>query len=217
MQGMMNRKTALLLLLSFCFFVAVSDHAQVIPQGTSGWAGNSELRVVGGYSPRSNVGIGVTQHRKLIFTAIEYAHPIGYIRHTSVSYYGGIVPFAAVHKPAEMIAGTAYPAAWNWAIGAEPLGFAFNFRTNASVQPFLDSAAGLLYFNEQVPIAGSSQFNFMFHFGAGLEFYRNGGHFLTVGFRYHHISNAQTGHFNPGIDSDLIYVAVPIWRRIKTH
>ena len=83
------------------------------------------------------------------------------------------------------------------------------------MQPFVSSQGGILYFTEQVPLPGSSQFNFSFHFGGGLDFYRHNAHFLTLAYRFHHISNADSGHFNPGIDSNLIYVAVPVWRRAR--
>jgi hypothetical protein len=220
----MNRKRVLpyLLICVFClaFGAALPSLAQnqpdVVPQATTGWGG-SELRVVAGYSPRSNHLIGITPNRKLYFTAIEYQHPLFHFWGTTVSYYGGIVPFVGVHRPAESVNGVPYKAGLSWGPGAEPIGFAFGFLSGARIQPILETAGGLAYFNEDVPIAQSSQFNFMFHFGGGLEFYRDGGHFLTVGYRYHHISNANLGHFNPGIDSNLIYIAVPLWRRIKTH
>ncbi|MBV8205449.1 MAG: acyloxyacyl hydrolase [Acidobacteria bacterium] len=198
---------------------AVSIFAQensppVVPQSHS-WLTGSELRVVGGYSPLSTKLIGVTHNRRLVFTALEYAVPLAHFHGVTLGYYGGIVPFVSIHKPAEPINGTAYPAATNWGGGVEPLGFSFSFRNTSKLRPFFDTAGGILYFNDQVPIAQSSQFNFMFHFGGGIELYRNGSHFLTLGFRYHHISNADTAHFNPGIDSNLFYVAVPIWKRAR--
>lgn len=203
--------SAVLLLLLF----SVASEAQVVPQATTGWAGAAELRVVGGYSPRSNKAIGVTEHRKLIYTAVEYVHPIGHFGGTTVSYMAGLVPFIAVQRPAETILGTTYPAGTSWGAGATPIGFQFTFRPGARLEPFAELAGGLAYFNEQVPIANSSQFNFMAHWGGGIEFYHQHSHWLTIGYRYHHLSNANTGQLNPGIDSNLIYVAIPIWRRTR--
>ena len=71
-------------------------------------------------------------------------------------------------------------------------------------QPFLNTQGGFLYFTEQVPVPESSQFNFTFSFGAGVQAFR-GARALTLGYKFHHISNAQTGHYNPGIDSNLFY------------
>jgi hypothetical protein len=79
----------------------------------------------------------------------------------------------------------------------------------------LETAGGIVYFDDQVPIADSSQLNFMFHFGGGIELFGENSHYLTIGYRYHHISNANLGHFNPGIDSNVIYIAIPLWRRSR--
>ena len=215
---MMNGKLVLrIFIVLLCSAAAFAQNGQVVPQATTGWAGGSELRVVGGYSPRSNEGIGVTKNRKLYYAAIEYAHPIVHFHNTTLSYNAGIVPFIAVTRPAETILGTSYPAGTSWGMGATPVGFAWGFRPAARLQPFFEIAGGLAYFNEQVPIAQSSQFNFLAHWGGGVEFYHGGIHWLTVGYRYHHISNANTGHFNPGIDSNLMYVAFPFWRRTRVR
>src|SRR5215472_6782171 len=220
--GTMNRTLVLFQLFLYSAIIACpltalgQDNGQVIPQGVTPGRGG-ELRAVVGYSPNSNLVIGVSPNRELYFTALEYEHSIRQFWKTTLNYYGGIVPFMAVHHPAESINGVSFPAATNWGGGAEPIGFAWNFRTASHFQPILETAGGVVYFNDQVPIADSSQFNFMFHFGAGIEFYGRSGHFLTIGYRYQHISNANTGHFNPGIDSNLIYIAVPIIRRTRTR
>src|SRR5579884_3869609 len=139
-----------LVLVSIAGLAGASCFAQnqpdVVPQGTSGWGGN-ELRVVLGYSPRSNHLIGVTPDRKLYFAAIEYQRPLFQFWGTTLSYYGGIVPFVGVHRPAESVNGVSYPAAFNWGPGAEPIGFAFEFRPGARIQPMLETAGGLVYFN----------------------------------------------------------------------
>src|SRR5436190_8414230 len=53
--------------------------------------------------------------------------------------------------------------------GAAPIGLKFNFRRNRRVQPFGQATGGFLYFTDQVPIAGSSQFNFTFDFSGGVQ------------------------------------------------
>lgn len=219
---MMTRKHHGLQLLLCCSLLMLGaafsqDTGQVVPQGTTTWAGNSELRVVGGYSPFSTHLIGVTDNRKLAYSALEYEFPLTHLGGMNISYYGGVVPFIAVHKPAETVNGTPFPSALNWGGGVEPIGFSFKFRNTSKLQPYLETAGGVLYFNDQVPIADSSQFNFMFHFGGGLALYRSGTHFLSVGYRYHHISNANLGHFNPGIDSNIFYIAAPLWHRTRIH
>jgi opacity protein-like surface antigen len=100
--------------------------------------------------------------------------------------------------------------------GANPLGFQVNFGEK-KVQPFANSSIGFLYFNRQVPAPASSQFNFTFNFGGGIELFAASRRSFTVGYKYHHLSNADTGIINPGIDSNVIYVGFSLrgWRRAQ--
>lgn len=94
-----------------------------------------------------------------------------------------------------------------YGIGFAPVGFEFNFRRRQRVQPVLDINAGLLRFSREVPVAGSASINFTFSWGAGLQVFTSPSKSVTVGYRFHHISNANSGTpFNPGIDSNFLYL-----------
>lgn len=91
-------------------------------------------------------------------------------------------------------------------IGLEPVGFDFNFRRRHRLQPVVGINGGFLKFTHDVPIDGSSAFNFTFSLRGGVQIFTSESQSITVGYRFHHISNANTGNpFNPGIDSDFIY------------
>jgi opacity protein-like surface antigen len=98
-------------------------------------------------------------------------------------------------------------------IGLEPVGFDFNFRRRHRFQPVVGINGGFLKFTRDVPIANSNSFNFTFSLRGGVQIFTNESHSITIGYRFHHISNANTGNpFNPGIDSNFIYAGYSFHR-----
>jgi hypothetical protein len=98
-------------------------------------------------------------------------------------------------------------------IGLEPVGFDFNFRRGHRFQPVLGINGGFLKFTRDVPVQGSNSFNFTFSLRGGVQIFTSESRSITIGYRYHHISNANTGNpFNPGIDSNFIYAGYSFHR-----
>ena len=98
-------------------------------------------------------------------------------------------------------------------IGLEPVGFDFNFRRRHRIQPVAGINGGFLKFPRDVPISNSNSFNFTFSLRGGVQIFTGESRSLTIGYRFHHISNANTGNpFNPGIDSNFIYAGYSFHR-----
>lgn len=170
----------------------------------------NEFGIFAGYSPVNVQRIGITSDRDLFLLNLQYVRVLGNTENTVVKYTAALVPVAFVTQPAEIFqpsTGPAYilPSKRIYGGGIDPIGFQWNFRRQRAWQPFLNTQGGFLYFIDQVPVPESSRFNFTFSFGAGVQVFR-GTRALTLGYKFHHISNAQTGHYNPGIDSNLFYV-----------
>lgn len=204
-----NRKSKILVLL---LFLAGGAWAQQPGTGDL----KNEFGIFAGYSPVNVQGIGITSDRDLFLLNLQYARVLGTTENTTIKYTAGLVPVAFVNQPAELFqpsTGPAYvlPSKRIYGGGVDPIGFQWNFRRQRAWQPFLNTQGGFLYFTDQVPVPESSQFNFTFSFGAGVQVFR-GTRSLTLGYKFHHISNAQTGHYNPGIDSNLFYVG---WSFLK--
>jgi opacity protein-like surface antigen len=109
--------------------------------------------------------------------------------------------------------------------GVNPVGMQLNFRRRQRLQPMFNGALGFLYFDQPTPVlsvpdfaAGlastpaSSQFNFTFDFGGGVQWFISPNHSLTVGYRFHHLSNHNIADANPGIDSHFLYVGFSFHR-----
>ena len=81
--------------------------------------------------------------------------------------------------------------------------------------PFWDVGVGLLWTDLAPRIAeDSSQVNFALETGPGIQYYATTSMALTLGVRYHHISNAGIGARNLGLDAVLPYAGVSwiLWR-----
>lgn len=95
--------------------------------------------------------------------------------------------------------------------GITPLGFQFNFLSNYVAQPFLNSSGGVMFLDDPFPDWRGEKFNFTFSLGGGLEFMLSDSVSLSVGMKYHHLSNGELGQVNPGIDSHVYYTAITIF------
>jgi hypothetical protein len=96
--------------------------------------------------------------------------------------------------------------------GASPIGLKFNFRRNRRVQPFGQATGGFLYFSQQVPVAGASQFNFTFDFSGGVQIVNGNRRSFIIGYKFQHISNGRTATFNPGVDAQMIFGGFSVFR-----
>lgn len=75
--------------------------------------------------------------------------------------------------------------------------------------PFWDAGAGMLWTNlaPRIP-EQSTPFNFVLETGPGVHYFLTKSLTLTAGVRYHHISNADIGQRNTGLNAALPYFGI---------
>jgi hypothetical protein len=85
----------------------------------------------------------------------------------------------------------------------------YNLLSFGRWMPFWDVGVGLLWTDLAPRIAeDSSQVNFALETGPGVQYFVTTRMAVTVGVRYHHISNAGIGKRNLGLDAVLPYAGV---------
>lgn len=171
--------------------------------------GTNEFGLWTGYSPFSFVLNGAVKDRRLFLLNLQYARTLLVTRPLTLKYTAEIVPVALEFQPTQRYvvdgklvvnhAGNLYGT------GTNPIGVQANFGTR-KVQPFASGTLGFLYFNRQVPVVGSSQFNYNITIGFGAQFFLPPHRSLTVGWKYHHLSNDYQARLNPGLDSGVFYL-----------
>lgn len=175
-----------------------------------------EFSVWGGASPDSSTvfkGTGRTPDVRFGMVAVQYARRFHNNDTINLKYTADFVPAAVMNFPdfravptgantfrLERFRKTAY------AFGVAPLGLQMNFRPRKKVQPFINAAGGLLYFDKQVPNDLGTRFSFTADVGGGVEFNLRNKRAVTIGYKYYHVSNGDRGTINPGFDNNLFYV-----------
>ena len=97
-------------------------------------------------------------------------------------------------------------------VGGSPIGAQVNFVHYRHVDPFLTSGGGFLYFNHRM-FGTTQQFNFTAQLGGGVQLFTSSRRTaIDLGYRYHHISNANLGNQNPGLDSHMLFVGLSLFR-----
>ncbi len=206
------------LLLVF-FFLTTAAFSQSTSSAKDLNQFTQEFGFWGGYAPTSTIAIGVTTDRRLFTLNGKYSIVVLNSGNTALRWVSEVVPLAVLHQPTEQYLDTArggvftQQAATKYAFGVTPLGLQFNMARHRKIQPFTDIHAGLLYFNDNVPVPNARRFNFTFNFGAGVEFYHTDRSALVAGFKYHHFSNNETAPANPGVDSPIVYLGYSWFKR----
>jgi Lipid A 3-O-deacylase (PagL) len=95
-----------------------------------------------------------------------------------------------------------------YAAAITPLGARISALPRHRIQPSLALDLGFLVSQRDIPIEDSSQFNFMFTCGPGLDFITAPHASLRIEYLYRHTSNAGLGSQNPGVDQGVARVTL---------
>ncbi|PSQ90357.1 MAG: hypothetical protein BRD30_04825 [Bacteroidetes bacterium QH_2_63_10] len=135
----------------------------------------------------------------------------------TLTYTADLVPFAAISIPQGTDPGGA-PAIQSveetglntWGFGIYPIGLRVSFRPSTTVRPFVAGHTGFFYFSEPIPDVRGRQTNFAAGIGGGVHIPLPRRTTLTLGYRYHHLSNGFRGSINPGLDANLLYLGLTL-------
>ena len=88
----------------------------------------------------------------------------------------------------------------------------YNFLSFGRWMPYWDLGLGMLWTNlaPRIP-EQSTQVNFVTESGPGLHYFVTERVALTIGVRFHHISNADIGDRNLGLNSTLAYAGISVF------
>ena len=90
--------------------------------------------------------------------------------------------------------------------------FKYNFLGFGRWMPFWDFGLGMLWTDlaPRIP-EQSTQLNFLLESGPGVQYFATERVALTLGVRFHHISNAEIGDRNKGLNSTLGYLGLSLF------
>lgn len=177
-----------------------------------------EFEFFAGYSPFSVTLIGTQTDRRFVLAGFGYGYRCWIWNRSSLSFTPAVMPAAILLQPSEILFTNFRPrvspphAVYGFAIA--PLGFTLDLWRTRRVHPFVETLEGLIASAEPIPEdrPDSSGLNFMFDFGGGVRWKVAPRHVVSVGYRFLHISNANTTDFNPGLDNNVFYLGYSFLR-----
>ena len=104
------------------------------------------------------------------------------------------------------------PAVWfaeerdTYAAGLHVL-YEHRFAARRGATLVLRVGSGMWLADQPLPL-GATRHNFSLFGGAGVDLPLGSRHTLALEYRFHHLSNANTGDFNPGINAHALVAAV---------
>lgn len=112
----------------------------------------------------------------------------------------------SVLLPQNIVVVPFYGRTWTYGASVSPLGLRVNFLPRRRWQPFLETSLGVHLTTRDVPVGGARSFNFTFQFGTGVECCFRETRSWRYEFLFRHISNADSGMTNPGVDAPTVRV-----------
>jgi hypothetical protein len=94
------------------------------------------------------------------------------------------------------------------AIGVTPLGIKVIYGPAQRFHLFGSVAGGAVAFDRKTPVADASALNFAAEYLLGAALDVSGRRSVEIAWKYQHWSNANTSHFNPGLDVNLITIGL---------
>jgi len=175
----------------------------------------NEWGVWGGISFDAPTVFGTTPSARFGNIGLRYGRVLAASKTVAFEWTVDALPVAMLSNDRfTFVPGTGYIRSHKtvYGAGASPIGLKFNFRREHRFQPFGQATGGFLYFSQQVPVAGASQYNFTFDFSGGVQIVNSQRHSFVVGYKFQHISNGSTAPFNPGVDVQMIFGGFSLFR-----
>jgi len=95
-----------------------------------------------------------------------------------------------------------------YAAGVAPLGARVTAFPDKALRLSFAVDLGFVVSPRDIPVDLSDQFNYMFAFGPGVELYTSPSSSVRLEYLYRHISNADEGFVNPGVDQGVVRLTV---------
>ena len=167
---------------------------------------------------------GHTKNRDMFMMAVRYQRPLTQNRNLILTYTLDLIPLIVVATSpyrggtprrtycspsgdvctaggVPVLSGVDHAVG----IGIAPIGLQAAWPRRSRIQVVVGTTAGVATFSQPVPMATSRKFNFTVTVGGGVRRLLGSVGVVTVGYKFHHLSNAGTA-WNPGLDTSVWYI-----------
>ena len=212
----------LIFALTVVLIIAASTFAQDTDNPYQLKRGDNEFGFWGGVSPKASTIFGglhddEAEDRKFFIAALRYGRTLAASDSLALQYTLDVVPLAVA--TGTIVSRTTSPAGVDtfrretaYGAGFTPLGLQLDFANGSKVHPFAHVNGGFLYFNKSVPIEDAGRFAWVGEAGGGLRIFTSERRAVSVGVRFHHISNGDRQGSNRGLNQFVIYAGFSVFK-----
>lgn len=208
--------------LAFVLCVGVPVFAQADDNPFLLKRGDNEFGFWAGFSPKATtVFAGLrddeAEDRKFFIAALRYGRTLAANDSLALQYTLDVVPVAVatgtiVSRTTSVTGVTTFQRETAYGAGFTPLGLQLDFANGAKVHPFVHVNGGFLYFNKSVPIEDAGRFAFVGEAGGGVRIFTSERRAVSIGVRFHHISNGDRSGSNRGLNQFVIYAGFSVFK-----
>jgi lipid A 3-O-deacylase PagL len=211
----------LLSALIFVFFLAAPMRAQNSDNPYQLKHGDNEFGFWGGVSPKATTIFGglhedEADDRKFFIAALRYGRTLAASDSLALQYTLDVVPLAVATGTIVSRTTTAgvdtFRRETAYGAGFTPLGLQLDFANGSKVHPFAHVNGGFLYFNKSVPIEDAGRFAWVGEAGGGVRIFTSERRAVSLGVRFHHISNGDRQGSNRGLNQFVIYAGFSVFK-----
>lgn len=203
----------------------ISDVEPDSPQTDNGpyrlQRGDNEFGFWGGFSPKATtIFAGLHEDeaadRKFFLLAFRYGRSLAANDHLALQYTLDAIPLAiatGVIVSRTSVGGvTTFQRETAYGVGLTPAALQLDFANSSRVHPFIHVNGGFLGFNKSMPIEDSGKFALVGEAGGGVRVFTSERRAVTLGVRFHHISNGNRAGANRGLNQFVIYAGFSVFR-----
>jgi hypothetical protein len=154
--------------------------------------------------------------RKFFIAAVRYGRTLWANDSVALQYTLDAIPLAVATgniRSSTTIGGvTTFQRDTTYGAGATPLGLQLDFANGSKVHPFVHVNGGFLVFTQSMPLPDSGRVALVGEAGTGLRIFTSERRAVTLGFRFHHISNGDRSGSNRGLNQFVFYGGFSIFR-----
>ena len=183
--------------------------------------GDNEFGFWGGFSPAATTIFGglhddEAEDRRFFIGAFRYGRTLAANDSLALQYTLDAIPVAVatgtIVSRSTVGGVTTFTRETAYGGGVTPLGLQLDFANSSKIHPFVHVNGGLLVFNKSVPIEDAGHLALVGEAGGGVRIFTSERRAITLGVRFHHISNGDTSGSNRGLNQFIIYGGFSIFK-----
>ena len=204
-----------------CLFIISPAFAQADDNPYLLKRGDNEFGFWGGFSPKASTIFGglhddEAEDRKFVIAAFRYGRTLAANDSLALQYTLDAIPVAlatgTIVSRTTVGGVTTFNRETAYGGGVTPLGLQLDFANGSKVHPFAHVNGGLLWFNKSVPIEDAGKLALVGEAGGGVRIFTSEKRAVSIGLRFHHISNGDRAGSNRGLNQFVINVGFSIFK-----